>query len=285
MNKIESDVSHERLLAKTLIELRETFTRARMLLPSLSLPEMLTIAGAMEQAKTEGMKHLGQALRTDTKALPARSKKAPSAFEIPGAIEDVPVLGNSLSVTIGKKEVHMVVAAARLLVNGPLTIREMLDAMEKKGWKINSDSEHVYQIVRGLLVRQSKYFKSTNDNGSVKFALKRLKAQSKPVRVRKEAKAELRAKVVKTLSATDGTITTAALAEKLGLPNGQGLVPLLVSMKNHGAIKKSVKNVDGEEVTLWTPNADKLQAYHSERSNGHVFNKGHVDALNGVSHG
>jgi hypothetical protein len=54
--KIESDVNQERQLVRTLIELREVFTRAKMLLPSISLAEMLTLAGAMEQAKTAGMK-------------------------------------------------------------------------------------------------------------------------------------------------------------------------------------------------------------------------------------
>ena len=277
--KIETDVEKERELAKALLELRSTFTRVSVMLPLLPLEDLLMLAGVVEQAKTEGMKKpIAEAKKA---AKTAKAAKA-EADEEARAIPDVPIQDNSLTVTIGKTKVHAMVAAAKLIVQkGPLTVNELIEGIQAKGWKLNSNSEHVYQIVRGLLVRQEKYFKAVNKDGTVKFDLRgRAKPATPKIRKRKEKTSDkVRADVLRTLASVRKPITTPELAEKVGLSSGQGLVPLLVSLKEHGAVKKVVQ----DEVTAWDPNREKLKEYDAARGHG-VFTNGHVQALNGVSH-
>lgn len=278
MAEIESDVNQERVLAKTLIELRQTYTRAKLLLPAVSLQEMLTLAGAMEQARTEGMK-----MKSEPKALPAKPrspKSKPAAQEEPKPTEeprDIPVkmFVNSPTVTIGRSSVHVVVAIARLLVKEPMTIPEMLEAFEKRGWKLNTKTDFIYQVLRGQLDRHEEYFKSTKrPDGSVVYMMKNI-VTKKPTQTNPDLK-----EVVKALI-TDGPITAADLALKVGRTNGQGLGPLLTSMRDSGAVKKKVATVDGQEVTQWVPNADKLREYEAQRTNG--FTSEHVAVLNGAN--
>ena len=275
-SEIESDVNQERLLARTLMELRQVFTRAKLLLPSLNLQQILMLAGAVEQAKTDGM----------------RVKPKPTVVVAGFDGLHVPVVRNSLTVTIDKKKVHVAVAAAKAITEkGPLSVRELLDTFEAKGWKLNSKSSYPMQIVRNVLQRHDDHFAASTDGGVVKFRIKEPKAKAAkdenhpketkekktPWRAQKDARAEARDAIVKTLVTVREPITIAALAEKMGRPNGAGIVPVMISLVEHGAVKKIERG--GE--TLWDPKPDKLKEY--SKANSTAFTKEHVSLLNGVS--
>ncbi len=285
MDKIESDVNQERLLARTLIDLRQAYTRARMLLPALSMPEMLMLSGAIEQAKTEGMK-----TRTEVKALPASKRKQEAATDEVGLNEDeFPVASGSLSVTAGKTRVHMAVAAAKILAkDGPLSVRGLLEAIEARGWKLDSKSPNAPQIVRNFLKRNAKYFGSSVKDGEVRFRLKGAKvvealpkrtAKKTPWRQKKDERNASRVMIIKALEKVSGPVSIRDIAEKMGRDTGAGIVPVMVALQDAGAVKKVKKDGD----TLWDPNPEKLRDYKTSL-NG-MFTKDHVNVLNGVSHG
>lgn len=279
------EVQHERALARTFVELRQVVTRIRMAFPNLTIVEILMLAGIVEQAKSEGMKELGQSLRRvppkkAPPALPAKASAPPPVKSKP-----TPPFERGLKVTVGTKNVPFITVASRLLVErGPMTLREIFDTFEEKGWKINTKSPHMQQVVRALLTREDKTFqKVASPNNEVKFRArannpKRTHAASNPKGA--PSKEVVRKQTLRLLAASHGKpISIADLAEKLKIPNAQRLVPLLVSLSESGAVKKLTK---GDE-TLWEPFKDKIKAYDTERG-GIVFSKAHVEALNGVAH-
>lgn len=267
----QTDISSERALAKSLLELREVYTRVRLLLPSLSLQEMLVLSGAIEQAKTAGMK---------AKALPAAT--APAAK--PETEEDGPSTSTGLTVTIDGSRTPLITAVRRLIAEfGPLSTRDIVGKFEEKGWVFNSRSTHPVSILRGALKRSD--LAQLNENGFIKFRLKDTKSAKPPAskkgkktawQAQRDDRAASRDQILKTLSTVREPITIAQLATKMGRSNGQGIVPVMMSLAQFGAVKKSTK---GEE-TFWEPNRDSLKEYASQIG-ASVFTKGDVALLNG----
>ncbi len=267
MSEIETDVTQERVLARTLIELRETYTRAKMLLPAVSLQEMLMLAGAVEQAKSAGMK-----------TTPRKQGAEPE--------EEVLVAGSSLTVSTGKgkQTMALVVAVAKLLTDGPMSVREILDAFKEKGWKLNTKTSYPMRVLRKALSRSDQHFATVHEGHNIKFKLKTSKRptkQGKPKltawQTQQRNRAGSRDKIVKTLAGVREPISIAALAEKMGRKNSVGIVPVMISLADAGAVKKVKK---GDE-TLWDPVKDKLKEYGA--ANSVAFTKAHVSMLNGVS--
>lgn len=268
----QTDISQERALAKSLIELREVYTRVRLLLPSLSLQEMLVLSGAVEQAKTAGMK---------AKSLPTATAQAAAK---PETEENGPSTSTGLTVTIDGSRTPLITAVRQLITEfGPLSTRDIIGKFEEKGWTFNSRSTHPGSILRGALKRSD--LGQLNENGFIKFRLKDTKSGKPPAskkgkktawQARRDDRAASRDQILKALSTVREPITIAQLAAKMGRSNGQGIVPVMMSLAQFGAVKKSTK---GDE-TFWEPNRDSIKEYASQFG-ASVFTKGDVALLNG----
>ncbi len=282
---VVSDVTQERLLARTLVELREVVTRARMMLPALSLHDLLMLAGAVEQAKTEGMK-----LR------PKREDKPPiEEPEVMQPVLAVPLVKKpkSLMVHTDKGEDLTVVDAVKSVLsrNGSKTVREILDAFEVRGWKLITTSPYPTQILRMYLERNDDVFQRTSrkegDKPVARFSRKEVKAKATKDVKAKEPKGHPRAakvyigdQIIRTLASLTKPVSTADLAKKINVERIQSLIPLLVSLRTYGAIKDTQK--DGTH--HWFPVIEKLRKYDAEHKGTAFFSKEDAKALNGVSH-
>ncbi len=247
----ESNVNQERLLAQTLVELREVYTRARMLLPALSMPELLMLSGAIEQAKTAGMAKTkaGPRAKTSRRKAPANPRKS------------------SLSVFVGKDQKEFAFVASLLMEKkGPMTVRALLDTIKDRGWKLNTKSEWASQIVRVYLKRRKDLFTCSQVDGEMRFRLvgkrgrpAKAKGASSSWRAQKDARAKQREEVIRTLKRAESPLTINELGTKMGRKNGVGLVPILRAFQERGLVKQLPQGADQEP--LWDPVKDKLRAY------------------------
>jgi hypothetical protein len=285
MAEIESNVTHERLLARTLVDLREVFTRAKMLLPAVSLQEMLMLAGAMEQAKTSGMK-----TQKEPQDTPARPKKRPGkvARGKAGKLTHKPAV---LTATNAKGQTSPLVPVIAKIIasgNGPMSVESILSHIEAVGLKVNTTAGDLMRTVRGTIIRNSQgpgavFKKITLANRAVEYKLnkrgltkKASKRAPTPRASRRPSKTkdveQVRSEALRILTSHGGgPLTIQHVAGKLGLENGQRLVPLFVSLAEFGGLKKTVG--DNDE-TLWDPIKAKIREYAAERA---------TVATNGVS--
>jgi hypothetical protein len=270
MAEIESSITEERSLARTLLDLREAYTRARMKLPGSSLPELLMLAGAVEQAKTEGMR-----TKTGQKALATTSQVTRPASH------------TMMVSTGGKKPIYIVAAVSKLLEKSPLSIKETIATFEKLGWKIKTSSNDPSRTIRQLLERHKETFERVESaTGGVRYKLKgaqKATGKSAP-KVKSTGKKHLVKKatgrIIRALYEHNGKpLLSVDLAKMAGLASGQGLSPLLRSMRKEGAIKRVSVGKDGKD-SLWDPVKEKLREYDAKHG-GFAFSKGPAQ-LNGA---
>ena len=274
----ESDVNQERRLARTLSELREVFTRAKMFLPAVSFTEMLLLAGAVEQAKSEGMsarrgRPPGIASKQAVQAVPALPASPSPSGKVVKRIR--------LSVGMKNKVVQILPALCMLLdKQKPMTVRQIIESMDAKGWKLNTMSSDVITTVRGVLNRHTKLFKSIVEDGAVLYSLtykQETSKRTKKLSPKKDAR-PLREAVTAALLAHGRPITGPDLAKKMGIDNAQRLSMLLVSLRSKGSIKKISKN----GTLFWTINKEQGRTLASEPQ-GKLLN-GAPQETNGVAH-
>jgi hypothetical protein len=278
-----SDVQQERLLARTLVELRESVTRARMLLPALSLQDLIMLAGAVEQAKTEGMKVSGTPSQ-ETKPRRLRPSRPVTTMQ-PVVVQPVETpKPKLLLVRTDKGDVLVAEAVTNLLRRAnPKTVRELLDMFEEKHWKLLTTSPHPAQILRMSLERNDNLFqrivKKEGDKSVARFARREGKTKRTKGHPR-AAKVYIGDQILKALAALTKPISTAELAKKINVERIQSLIPRLVSLRAYGAVKNTQK--DGAH--YWFPVIDKLQEYDANHNGTAFFSKADAKALNGVSH-
>lgn len=265
MTQIESNVNQERTLARTLIELSNVFTRTRLMLPSASIQEILLLAGAVEQAKSEGL--------SIRKGRPVGSKNKPAVEVVAGGPVRVKALSPSpekgfpqlvgikkvrLKVTINKKPVPVLEALCLFLTEQkePQTVRQVVEGFEARGWKINSASKKpLAAAFRLILNRHTNVFKSVAKEGAVLYSMKNQAPAKSTKRTRDRFTKEsqrVREAVIATITTYGKPISTPDLAKKMNIDNAQRLSTLMVSLHNRGTLQKSSKN----GAILWTLNKD-----------------------------
>lgn len=291
MTQIESEVTQERQLAKTLVDLRQSYTRAKMLLPAVGFAEMMLLAGAVEQAKSEGMS--------------ARKGRPPLATTVPlvPRLSSAEGPGTRLMVSKGKGVVVSVLRALTDLLKEhkkPMSVRDILEGLAAKSWVLNSSSDHIDTILRCVLTRHRDIFKSVKKGNRIQYMarqepVKRVRTRStakatpavemkpvkriRPSRVKNPPKVDsskLRGLAVTTLMAHHGKpLTLAALAEKMGVDDARRIVALLSSLQKHGGVKQIKKD---DTTIVWSPIRDTLKTL------GGKTESSESSAQNGVSH-
>jgi hypothetical protein len=174
----------------------------------------------------------------------------------------------------------------KLLAKEPMSVRNILAKFEHEGWRFNTSSSYPSAVLRGFLKRQGYSFayegtktmfspRKDSDLGSK--TPKTGKGKRTAWQAQRDDRAKSKAQIIHALSVTREPISIAAIGEKLGRTNGVGIVPVLVSLHEYGAVKKLSKG--GE--TLWDPVPDKLKNYSTEFE---VRLRARRPVLNGVNH-